>query len=160
MSDDASPRPASRGMVDSGFHRSGDQGAIPMALRCPDACGRIEVSSPENRGERSSLAVGDHLWSKQREIVEAVAKHRRVAVQSCHDIGKSFCAATAVAWWLSCWPPGEAFVVTTARTDRSPRSLSIWTYGDYARSFTTSPARWRWSAIMSSYQISTVCPRR
>jgi hypothetical protein len=64
----------------------------------------------------SRVILGDHLWSKQREIVEAVATHRRVAVQSCHDIGKSFCAATAVAWWLSCWPPGEAFVVTTAPT--------------------------------------------
>src|SRR5690349_19615219 len=55
--------------------------------------------------------LGDHLWSKQREIIDAVATHRRVAVQSCHDVGKSFIAACTVAWWLSAWPAGETFVV-------------------------------------------------
>jgi hypothetical protein len=60
--------------------------------------------------------LGEHLWSKQREIADAVAVHRRVAVQSAHDVGKSFLAARVVAWWLSCWPAGEAFVVTTAPT--------------------------------------------
>ena len=28
-------------------------------------------------------------WSKQREILEAVRDHKRVAVRSCHGIGKT-----------------------------------------------------------------------
>jgi hypothetical protein len=69
--------------------------------------------------------LGEHLWSKQREIVEAVAQHRRVAVQSCHDVGKSYVAARIVAWWLSAWPVGEAFVVTTAPTFPQVRAI-LW----------------------------------
>lgn len=60
--------------------------------------------------------LGEHLWSKQAEIAEAVRDHRYTAVQSCHDAGKSFVASRLVAWWLDAHPPGEAFAVTTAPT--------------------------------------------
>ncbi len=56
----------------------------------------------------------EHLWSKQREIAEAVRDHRHVAVRSAHDTGKSFIASRIAAWWISAHPPGSAFVVTTA----------------------------------------------
>jgi hypothetical protein len=62
--------------------------------------------------ERANL----FLWSKQREIIESVRDHRKTAVHSCHETGKSFDAATTVCWWLDCHLPGEAFVVTTAPT--------------------------------------------
>ena len=58
--------------------------------------------------------LGEFLWSKQKEIAEAIPLHRRVAVQSAHDMGKSWLAARIVAWWISGHEPGEAFVVTTA----------------------------------------------
>lgn len=32
--------------------------------------------------------LGEHLWSKQREIMLSVRDHRYTAVQSCHDAGK------------------------------------------------------------------------
>jgi hypothetical protein len=60
--------------------------------------------------------LGEHLWSKQREIAESVRDNRYTAVQSCHDAGKSFLASRLVAWWLDVHPRGEAFAVTTAPT--------------------------------------------
>lgn len=65
------------------------------------------------------------LWSKQREIIESVRDHSQTAVHSCHAIGKSFVAATTVAWWLDVHPVGEAFVVTTAPTDKQVKAV-LW----------------------------------
>jgi hypothetical protein len=62
--------------------------------------------------ERANL----FLWSKQRETIQSVRDHRKTAVHSCHETGKSFVAGTTVCWWLDCHLPGEAFVVTTAPT--------------------------------------------
>lgn len=69
--------------------------------------------------------LGEHLWSRQRDIAQAVAVHRRVAVPSAHDVGKSFLAARLVAWWLDTHLPGEAFVVTTAPTASQVRAI-LW----------------------------------
>lgn len=69
--------------------------------------------------------LGEELWSKQREIAEAVRDHRHVAVRSAHDTGKSFIAARVAAWWLSVHEPGEAFVVTTAPTFAQVRAI-LW----------------------------------
>lgn len=65
------------------------------------------------------------LWSKQREICESVLKHRRTAVKSCHDVGKSAVAARLAAWWISVWPPGEAFVITLAPTAPQVKTI-LW----------------------------------
>jgi hypothetical protein len=54
------------------------------------------------------------LWSKQKEILEAIRDYRMVAVQSCHGPGKSFTASCAGAWWLESHPLTQAFLVTTA----------------------------------------------
>jgi len=66
-------------------------------------------------------------WSKQREILAALQHHRRVAVRSCHGVGKSHIASVAVAHWLDTHPPGEAFVVTTAPTAAQVRAI-LWRY--------------------------------
>jgi hypothetical protein len=65
------------------------------------------------------------LWSKQRHIIESVRDNPQTAVHSCHAIGKSFVAATTVAWWLDVHPVGEAFVVTTAPTDKQVKAV-LW----------------------------------
>jgi len=62
----------------------------------------------------ASERAGVHLWSKQREIAETLAAHKRTAVQSAHGIGKSFLAATLAAWWVDVHPADETMVVTTA----------------------------------------------
>lgn len=68
---------------------------------------------------------GIELWSKQREIIESVRDHPKTAVHSCHEIGKSFVAATTVCWWLDTHLPGEAFVVTTAPTAPQVKAI-LW----------------------------------
>lgn len=60
--------------------------------------------------------LGGFLWSKQREIAEALVEHRNVVVPSCHTAGKSFTAGNIAGWWIDTHPPGEALVVTTAPT--------------------------------------------
>src|SRR5689334_4681109 len=69
--------------------------------------------------------LGEHVWSKQREIAEAVRDHRKVAVPSCHEAGKSWLASRIVAWWLAVHKPGEAFAVTTAPTAPQVRAI-LW----------------------------------
>lgn len=71
--------------------------------------------------------AGEHVWSKQADIMQAVVDHRRVAVRSCHGVGKSHIASRIVAWWLDSHPAGEAFVVTTAPTFPQVRAI-LWRY--------------------------------
>ena len=69
--------------------------------------------------------LGDHLWSAQKRIIESVRDNRRTAVQSCHEIGKSYIASVIAGWWLDINPPGEAFVVTSAPTGAQVRVI-LW----------------------------------
>lgn len=69
--------------------------------------------------------LGEHLWSKQRQIVQSVVDNRLTAVKSCHDVGKSFVASRATCWWLEVHPPGEAFVVSTAPTEPQVKAV-LW----------------------------------
>lgn len=69
--------------------------------------------------------LGEHIWSKQREILESVRDNRRTSVHSCHESGKSFIAARATAWWIDSHAPGDAFVVTTAPTGAQVRAI-LW----------------------------------
>lgn len=65
------------------------------------------------------------LWSKQCEIVDALRRHRRVAVHSSHDVGKSFIASVVATWWIDTHDPGDAFVVTSAPTATQVRAI-LW----------------------------------
>jgi hypothetical protein len=69
--------------------------------------------------------LGYSLWSKQQAVLLSTTSNRRTAVHSCHDSGKSFILAATVAYWLSVYPPGEAFVVTTAPTFNQVRAI-LW----------------------------------
>lgn len=68
-----------------------------------------------------------YLWSKQREIIEALRDHRRVAVKSCHGVGKSDIASVSGAWWIATHPPDRVFLVTTAPTFAQVRAI-LWRY--------------------------------
>jgi hypothetical protein len=65
------------------------------------------------------------LWSGQHLIMQSVADHRQTVVRSCHEIGKSFSAALVAAWWIDTHPPGSAFVVTTAPSDKQVKAI-LW----------------------------------
>ncbi|WP_166345079.1 hypothetical protein [Phytoactinopolyspora limicola] len=67
----------------------------------------------------------EHLWSKQREIVDAIRDHPKVAVHSCHDAGKSFIASRVADWWIDVHPEGSAFVASTAPTYRQVNAI-LW----------------------------------
>ena len=69
----------------------------------------------------------EHVWSKQREILESVRDNRRTAVRSCHSAGKSHIASRVCGWWIDSHAPGEAFVVTTAPTFNQVRAI-LWRY--------------------------------
>ncbi len=69
--------------------------------------------------------LGVWLWSKQREIIEALEVHSKVAVRSCHDSGKSFGAAVIAARWLDTHPVGSARVITTAPTGMQVKGI-LW----------------------------------
>jgi hypothetical protein len=69
--------------------------------------------------------LGFEPWSKQREILEALRDHDRVAVRSAHGIGKTAIAARAVLWFLLAHGPNSCRVVTTAPTWEGVRDL-LW----------------------------------
>jgi phage terminase large subunit len=60
------------------------------------------------------VVTGGNLWQAQRDILDAIAWHNRVAVKSCHASGKSYAIALAAVWWLIAHADG--IVVTTAPT--------------------------------------------
>ena len=63
------------------------------------------------------------LWSKQQDVLAALPDHRRVAVKSGNGLGKGYCAAVAVLWFLHCHEP--AIVLSTAPTFRQVRHI-LW----------------------------------
>lgn len=63
------------------------------------------------------------IWSKQRDICEAVRDHRFTAVRSCHGSGKSFIAAWIVCWWLA--THDDAQVVTSAPSQNQVKNI-LW----------------------------------
>lgn len=72
--------------------------------------GGQQAVGPVEWAERRGIT----LWSRQREIADALVHNRRVAVQSAHSCGKSYLAGMLAAWWVDTHPPGEALVITTA----------------------------------------------
>ncbi|MGN6653835.1 MAG: hypothetical protein ACTHJ9_00670 [Rhodanobacter sp.] len=70
---------------------------------------------------------GLHLWSKQREIADALIKHKKVAVKSCHGSGKSFTASIVIAWWVDTRIDLDAIVVSTAPTYEQVNKI-LWEY--------------------------------
>lgn len=69
--------------------------------------------------------LGEHLWSKQQTILNAIRDHRLVAVQSCHGIGKSFTVSRAALWWGASHPPADTRIITTAPTFKQVRGV-LW----------------------------------
>ena len=71
--------------------------------------------------------LGIQLWSKQREIAEALIHHKKVAVKSCHGSGKSYLASIIVAWWVDTRYGTDSVVVSTAPTYEQVNKI-LWRY--------------------------------
>lgn len=63
------------------------------------------------------------IWSRQRDILTAVAEHDRVAVRSGHKVSKSTSAAIIALWWIAVWADGR--VVMTSSGGRQVKDI-IW----------------------------------
>ena len=69
--------------------------------------------------------LGEHVWSKQRDVADSVVVNRRTAVKASHGVGKSWLAGRLVAWWIETHPPGTATAITTAPTFSQVRAI-LW----------------------------------
>lgn len=69
--------------------------------------------------------AGDETWSGQREILNALVQHKRIAVKAAHSLGKSFAAGRAAVWWLEAHGLDRSFVLTTAPTFNQVRAI-LW----------------------------------
>jgi hypothetical protein len=69
--------------------------------------------------------LGTSLWSKPKEILEALRTDRRVAVPSCFSSSKTFTAARLALWHAYTHPVGTTKVVTLAPTWRQVARL-LW----------------------------------
>ena len=68
--------------------------------------------------------LGVRLWEKQEEVLTALTQDRRVAVKAGNGLGKGFCAAVAVLWFLHAHHD-SAIVLSTAPTFRQVRHI-LW----------------------------------
>jgi hypothetical protein len=69
--------------------------------------------------------MGEHLWSKQAEMVAAPVKHRKVVVKAAHSVGKTRGLSRLVISWVLTHPIGEALVVITSDNDDNIKG-GIW----------------------------------
>jgi len=89
-----------------------------------------EIDNPWAKWEKDPVGfiqdgLGEVMWSKQREIANALINNQRVAVPACHGPGKSHLSARLAAWWVSAHPQGTTLCVTIAPTHRQVRNI-IW----------------------------------
>jgi hypothetical protein len=80
-----------------------------------------DIKDPVRFVER---CLGHRTWPRQREMLQAIARHSRVAVKAAHSLSKSFSAAEALLWWLARY--GDGVVLTTSPTARQVQAV-IWT---------------------------------
>ncbi|NEA53548.1 hypothetical protein G3I60_05105 [Streptomyces sp. SID13666] len=69
--------------------------------------------------------LSETIWSRQREIVDAIPTHKRTVVPAGFGVGKTWVAARLVAWAGAVNPPGTMVIVTTATRFRQVRN-QLW----------------------------------
>ena len=87
----------------------------------PPAAARPSLPSPVAFARE---VLGVELWAKQVEVLNALAEHRRVAVKAGNGLGKGFCAAVAVLWFIHTHQDA-AIALSTAPTFRQVRHI-LW----------------------------------
>jgi hypothetical protein len=89
------------------------EGGTPYSLWLGDPVGFVQQ------------VCGESLWSRQREILDALVSHQRVAVPSCFGSGKTWLSGRIVSYHCCVHPPGTALAVTTATRFRQV-ARQIW----------------------------------
>ncbi|MDA1173563.1 MAG: hypothetical protein O2826_03480 [Chloroflexi bacterium] len=65
---------------------------------------------------REVLGDAGEPYAKQREIIDAVLRSRRVSVAGCNGSGKDWTVARIILWWIGTQP--QAKVIVTGPTQR------------------------------------------
>ena len=92
----------------------------------PQDSGKASIT-PLTPLEFATQVLGVDLWSKQAEVLNSLLERRRVAVKSGNGLGKGFCAAVALLWFLHIHDNRDesAIVLSTAPTFRQVRHI-LW----------------------------------
>ncbi|MGY1502962.1 hypothetical protein ACW4TU_41410 [Streptomyces sp. QTS52] len=69
--------------------------------------------------------LGESIWSLQRDVLDALVDHKRVAVPAGFGVGKTHLAARAAVWFVNVYPVGTALCITTATRFRQVQRL-LW----------------------------------
>ncbi len=115
-------------------------GAHPRRRRVPDEQAPAQYTAPlaglaraadgpEAPALSSPVAfardmLGVRLWEKQEDVLNALTANRRVAVKAGNGLGKGFCAAVAVLWFMHAHREA-AIALSTAPTFRQVRHI-LW----------------------------------
>jgi phage terminase large subunit len=102
--------------------------ALTPLKKLPDKQSEIEAAAERLLAIRQDpvawvKAMGDCPWEGQAAILQAIAENMKVAVRSCHGIGKDWVAARIALWFLHNYAP--SIVITTGPTDRQVKGI-LW----------------------------------
>jgi hypothetical protein len=61
--------------------------------------------------------MGEHLWSGQVKMLDAIVKHRKVAVKAAHSVGKTRALSRLAVAWILTHPIAETRVIITSDND-------------------------------------------
>lgn len=101
-------------------HKDGWENALEVAVRLTPA--PLEAHQyPDSYVDFIETVLGITLTPKQREIVRAVERYRRIAVRSCHASGKTFIVAALIIAFLHLNPYSK--VVTTGPSQDHVRDV-------------------------------------
>lgn len=97
---------------------------------------------------------GWRLWEKQKEIIQALTTHKRVAVPAAFGVGKTWLAGHGVAWFINVFP--KSLVVTTAPTARQVKDL-LWT--EIREAYTSSKMRLGGEVLTTEIKMNPKFPK-
>ncbi len=129
-------QPQARDVLRQAQDERASKSELPPGAAAADGQGQTISGEPgyDNGGAERSLApspvvfarevLGVRLWEKQEEVLNALTSNRRVAVKAGNGLGKGFCAAVAVLWYMHTHPEA-AITLTTAPTFRQVRHI-LW----------------------------------
>ena len=66
----------------------------------------------------SRRVLGNTVYPKQQEILDAVGSKLQIAVRGCHGSGKTHSAASSVLWWLTRYPHDGKVVTIAPRSEQ------------------------------------------
>ena len=113
---------------ESGSGAGGPKRSRPAPRKAPatvaESNGRAASDSPISPVAFAREILGVRLWEKQEEVLTALTENRRVAVKAGNGLGKGFCAAVAMLWFMYAHRE-TAIVLSTAPTFRQVRHI-LW----------------------------------